>query len=137
MEQSYQIENGNTLIVNYAYTEQDVVCYTDLIKVYVALDNGKVIGFEAQGYVMHHTARTIPEAAVGKDEAQTKISPYLTVLSHQMAVIPTSGKNEIFCHEFKCENTDGSHYIVYINAETGREEKILILIEDETGTLTI
>ena len=45
--------------------------------------------------------------------------------------------NEVFCHECKCENGDGSLYIVYINAETGTEEKILILLESENGTLTI
>ena len=28
-------------------------------------------------------------------------------------------------------------YIVYVNAETGEEENILILIEDENGVLTI
>ena len=61
----------------------------------------------------------------------------LKVLAHEMAIIPTSGKNETFCHEFKCENGDGSRYIVYINAETGNEEKILILLENENGTLTI
>ena len=60
----------------------------------------------------------------------------LKVLAHEMAVIPTSGKNEAFCHEFKCEN-GGNRYIVYINAETGNEEKILILLENENGTLTI
>ena len=65
------------------------------------------------------------------------MSPRLTVLSHQMAVIPTEGKYEVYCHEFKCETESGRHYIIYVNAETGEEEKILILIESESGTLTL
>lgn len=137
MRQSYQYADGNTLTVNYAYVQDGVICYTDLIKVSVALDNGRIVGFESQGYIMNHTNRTIPAVKVDENEARQKISPLLKVLAHEMAIIPTSGKNETFCHEFKCENGDGSRYIVYINAETGNEEKILILLENENGTLTI
>lgn len=137
MKKSYEVVDGNVLTVNFAYTKDKVICYTDLAKVSVALDNGNIISFENQGYVMNHTVRTIPAARISEKEAQKKVSPYLTVLSHEMAVIPTSGKNEVFCHEFKCENQDGSHYIVYINALTGAEEKILILIENQNGTLAI
>ncbi len=137
MKQSYQIVDGNILTVNFAYTKDNVVCYTDLIKVSVALDNGKIVGFESQGYIMNHTERTIPETKVDENEAKKKVSPLLTILAHEMCIIPTSGKNEIFCHEFKCENDSGAHYIVYVNAQTGDEEKILILLETESGTLTI
>lgn len=138
MKQSYQIVDGNILTVNYAYTQDNVVCYTDLIKVSVALDNGKIVGFESQGYVMNHIAtRDIPAIKIDENEAKKKVSPLLKILSHEMTIIPSSGKNEIFCHEFKCENDSGSHYIVYINAITGAEEKILILLETENGTLTI
>lgn len=137
MKQSYELIDGNVLTVNFAYEKDNAICYTDLIKVSVALDNGNIVGFENQGYVMNHTVRTIPAAKIPEKEAQKKVSPYLTVLAHEMAVIPTSGMNEVFCHEFKCENQDGSHYIVYVNALTGAEEKILILIENENGTLTI
>ena len=137
MTKSYEIMDGNTLTVNFAYTKDGVICYPDLIKVHVALDSGKIIGFEGQGYVMNHVKRDIPAVEISEEDAKSKISPYLTVLSHELAIIPTSGKNEVFCHEFKCENGDGSHYIVYINAVTGAEEKILILLEDENGTLTI
>jgi germination protein YpeB len=137
MRHSYQYADGNTLTINYAYVQNGVICYPDLIKVSVALDNGRIVGFESQGYIMNHTERTIPTVKVSEDEARQKISSMLKVLAHEMAVIPTSGKNEAFCHEFKCENGDGNRYIVYINAETGSEEKILILLENENGTLTI
>jgi hypothetical protein len=43
----------------------------------------------------------------------------------------------VFCHEFKCEAEDGRHYITYVNAENGRVERILILIESENGTLAM
>ena len=136
MTESYYMTEGNVCTVNFAYTQEGVICYPDLIKVSVALDNGEVVGFEALGYFMSHTERTIPSVSVSAEEAQSRVSPVLTVLSHELAIIPTSGKYEVLCHEFKCENADGEHIIVYVNCETGNEERILILIETESGTLT-
>jgi germination protein YpeB len=137
MKQSYEMTNDNSCTVNFAYTEGGAICYTDLIKVTVALDNGSIVGFESQGFVMNHTARAIPAAKISEAQAKTKVSTFLKVLSHEMAVIPTAGKNEVFCHEFKCENDNGNHYIIYVNALTGNEEKILILQETPEGTLAI
>jgi germination protein YpeB len=137
MKQSYEINDGNILVVNYAFTKDGVICYPDLVKVSVALDNGKIVGFESQGYTMNHTDRTIPQVSVDENTAKQKVSPHLKVLAHNLAIIPTSGKNELFTHEFICENDNGNHYIVYVSAETGKLEKILILIESENGTLTI
>ncbi len=137
MKTSYWTLNENSVTVNFAYTQNGVICYPDLIKVTVSLQNGGVTGFEALGFIMSHHERDIPQAKISADAAQAKISPDLKVLSHNMSIVPSSGKYEVFCHEFKCENKDGKHYIVYINAETGGEEKILILIEDENGTLTL
>ena len=137
MHPSYYTLQESSVIVNLAYSQDGVICYTDLIKVRVALDNGDVTSFESHGYIMNHTERDIPQAAVSEEEAASKISGQLTVLSHQLAIIPSAGKYELFCHEFKCENESGAHYIVYVNAESGVEEKILILLEDENGTLVI
>ncbi len=137
MRESYYMTEENVCAINFAYTQDGVICYTDLIKVAVALDDGSIVGFEALGYVMSHTQREIPAAEVSEETAREKVSPGLEVLSHELAVIPTKGKYEVFCHEFKCQSQDGRHYIVYVNTETGVEEKILILLESESGTLTI
>ena len=52
-------------------------------------------------------------------------------------MIPTGGEYEVLCHEFKCEDEDGRHVIVYVNAQNGQEEKLLLLLEDENGTLVL
>lgn len=137
MQRSYYQINNNVLVANFAYSQDGVICYPDLIKVSVAMDNGRIVGFEAAGYIASHTERTIPEATISESEAAEKLYSDLTVLSHNMVIIPSQGENEIFCHEFKCSLSDGRHYILYVNAQTGIEEKILILLEDETGTLTL
>lgn len=137
MKESYWIINNNVITINFAYVQDGVICYSDLVKVSIGLDNGRLIGFEAMGYVTSHTARDIPGQAVSADEAKSKVSDNLTILSHSMALIPSSGKYEIYCHEFKCSTEDERHYIIYVNAETGEQENILILIENENGTLTM
>ena len=137
MEPTYYINQKNILTVNFAARQGEVLCYPDLIKVAVALDSGSIVGFEAEGYLMNHARRTLETPVVSEEAARAVLDPELECLSHQLVLIPTSGKYEVLCHEFKCRLEDGRHYIVYVNAQTGSEEKILILIEDERGTLTI
>ena len=137
MKQSYSMISNNILTVNYAFEQNGVVCYPDLIKVSVALDNGAVVGFEAQGFIVNHMERNLPQPKVAREEAQGKIAQNLTVDAYALAVIPTSGKNEVFCHEFKCTSTDGRKYIVYISCETGSEQDILILQETPEGVLAM
>ena len=137
MEPTYHISQDNILTVNFAARQGETLCYPDLIKAAVALDSGSIVGFEVEGYLMNHTQRTLESPAVSEETARAVLDPDLECLSHQLALIPTAGKYEVLCHEFKCQLEDGRHYIVYVNAQTGSEEKILILIEDESGTLTI
>lgn len=137
MAATYYIMQDHILTINFAAQQDGTICYPDLIKVSVALDNGRMVGFENAGYLMNHTVRSLSEPAVSLAQAQLTVEPSLNILSHQLALIPTGGEYEVLCHEFKCETGDGKHYIVYVNAQTGSEEKILILIEDETGTLAI
>lgn len=135
MSETYHIRQGGKITVNFSWQDGDVLCYSDLIKVTVALDTGDVTGFEAHGYVMNHRKRDLPSPSISQAEARTVVPDALTILAHQLALIPTSGKNEILCHEFKCQTGDGQHILIYVNAQTGQEEKILLLLEDENGTL--
>ena len=137
MAETYHMTQGGILTVNFAWRQDDVLCYSDLVKVSVALDTGKVCGFEAKGYLTAHCRRELPETAVSADDARAKVPDSLEVLGAQLALTPSDGQYETLCHEFKCAAEDGQHYIIYVNAVTGEQEKILILLEDESGTLTI
>jgi hypothetical protein len=94
-------------------------------------------GLDAESYVRSHTQREKPTATVPEHEARTLVDESLTILSQRLAVIPTPGGNERLCYEFRCENPAGEHYLLYVNAATGQQERILILLEDENGTLAI
>ena len=101
------------------------------------MSTGHIIGYEARGYIMSHTQRELTEPAISPEAAESAVSAELKVLESQLCVIPTAGKNEIYCIELKCESKEGKHYLLYINAMTGAEEKFLILLENENGTLSI
>lgn len=131
----YQKDNGIATI-NFAYSQDGIVCYSDLIKVRVALNTGEIIGFEAKGYLMNHTERDIPEPAISAEEAKTFVSTNLDVTAAGLALIPKDSLQEVLCYEFKGTFND-KNFLIYVNAENGREEKIFLLIENEGGVMTI
>lgn len=135
VESYYEKDNG-VVTVNFAYTQGGVTCYSDLIKVKVALDNGEVLGIELHGYLMNHKYRSFPAVSLSEDEAKAKISPHLQVTATGLALIPKEGAEEKLCYEFKGSH-NGRNFIIYIDVQTGLEEEILMLIESENGTLAI
>lgn len=132
----YEIEE-NVMTVNFAYYDVDKCVYADLVKVSVAMDNGDVLGYDARGFLTNHKERTYPKKLYSQIKAEQKVSPKLSVKSHRLAVIPKDNLEETLCYEFKCKADNGRNVLVYINAENGNEEQILILVESDSGTLTI
>ncbi|MEG0691735.1 MAG: germination protein YpeB [Oscillospiraceae bacterium] len=132
----YEISN-NVLTINYAYTQDNVLIYTDLIKVSVAMDNGEVTGFDSRGYITNNHYRDLVSPQITENYAKLSVSELLTIEKSQLCIIPSGGLNEVLCYEFKCKSEDNSDVLVYINANTGTEEQILILIISENGQLTI
>lgn len=135
-ETYYEIAN-NICTINFAYMQGDVTCYTDLIKVGIAMDTNEVVSFDARGFIVNHKERSLPQAKITRDKALQSVSKNLTVQSSKMALIPTSGMNEVLAHEIKATGKNGEHILVYVNAITGAEEQILILIENKNGVLTV
>ncbi|MBE5822146.1 MAG: germination protein YpeB [Clostridiales bacterium] len=136
MIETYHMNENGSVIINYAYTENDIIMYTDLIKLKIALDNGEVVGMEANGYLYNHHDRSNKKSSLSINEAREKISPLVQIISERQCIIPTDWKTELLCYEFKGIVEDTT-YLIYINAENGKEENIYILIDDENGMLTI
>lgn len=136
MKDTYYQKTDGTAIICYAYTQDNAIIYPDLVKVKVALDNGEIVGLESKGYLYNHRVREIPKAKLSIDEARKKINNRINISTQKMAIIPTDFKTEIYCYEFKGKS-DGRDFIVYINANTGAEEDVLLLITTENGTLTM
>ena len=136
MRESYFTNQNGILTINYAYNQSGVICYPDLIKVKVALDNGEVLGIETQGYLNSHHAREMPTANISMQEAEEKLNPKLTIEARNVAVIPTDWKTELTAYEFRGKMEE-REFIVYINIESGKEEKIFMILETPGGTFTL
>ena len=136
MKETYFLKQQGVVTVNYAYTQDGVVMYPDLIKVKIALDDGEVLGIETTGYLNNHTERDISKVAITKEEAKKTLNKDLQIESEGLAYIPTEWETEILCYEFKGKVED-REFLVYINAENGREEDILIITDTPNGTLTM
>lgn len=136
MKDTYYFEAGGIATINYAYTEGDITYYPDLIKVKVALDNGEVVGFEAKGYLMNHHDRDLGKPKITQEEARAKVIRGEDIKASGLAVIPTNYGTEILCYEFigKLKEKD---FLVYINANTGAEEQVLLILNTEDGVLTM
>ena len=137
MKESYWTVYSDTVMINFAPVQNRVVLYPDLVKVSIALDDGSVCNFEAQGYIMNHREREIPPVGISFEQAKEHVSEALEIKGHNLAIVPGTGGGEKFVYEMQCERGDGSHCLVYLNAQTGDEEQIFILIEEENGILAI
>ncbi|WP_026893563.1 germination protein YpeB [Clostridiisalibacter paucivorans] len=136
MEPNYSLKYDGSILYNFAYTKDDVTIYTDLIKVKIALDNGEIIGFDASKYLKSHYEREIDTPEITKEQARERVRYDFDISKTRLAIIPDRGNNDLLCYEFRGKYK-GLDFIVYINAATGKEEKILKIIKDENGTLMI
>lgn len=135
MKESYFASSNGVCTVNFAYFENNITYYSDLMKVGIAQDTGQVVSFTASGYLMNHKKRTVENSVIDEERAKASLKDNLQVKSVGQAFIPTSSLNEAFCYEFKCTSEDSRDIIVYVNASTGMEEDVLILLKADNGTL--
>lgn len=137
MKQSYYMIQDGVLTVNFEYEQDGVLCYPDLIKVGIALDSGMLQSYDASGYIAAHTERQWPENRISEEEAAEKLPKTLRAEKSALTLIPRDGGEETLCYEFLCSTENERRCLIYINAETGAQERIMLLLEDENGTLTI
>lgn len=132
---TYYLKSENMVTISFAATQDDVIIYSDLIKVKVALDNGEIMTYEANGYIYNHKERNI-NASKTIDEAREVLYKDLTIENERLCIIPTDSKDEVLVYEFE-GIIDENRFLVYVNANTLVEEKIYILLETEGGTLAM
>jgi len=134
MKYSYYEYAEASVVINYAPVVDGVLMYPDLVKVKVSMADGGIEGCEALGYVMMHGPRTIAAPRLTVADAMTCVSPKLAVQGSQLVVIPLGSYREVLCYEFRTVK-DGTEYLVYINADSGKMEKIFELLVNDYGAL--
>jgi len=136
MKKTYYIKQDGIITINYAYEQDDVIVYPDLIKVKVALDNGEVLGIETTGYLNNHETRNIDKAnIISVNQAIKLANENLKIESTRLCIIPTEFETEIFCWELKGKVEDRD-FLLYVNAKTGKVEDIQVIIQTDNGILT-
>lgn len=133
---TYYFADEGVCTVNFAYKEGSTICYPDLIKIGVALDDGEIVFVEAGGYIANHYTRTIATPKYTVSEARERLSKSLKINDVNRCIIPTDGKHEKYCYEFYCVGIDNEELLIYVNVDNLEEEQILLLLKTDGGTLT-
>ena len=137
IKESYYAVTDGIMTINFAFYENDITYYTDLIKVSVALDNGEITAFDSTGYLMNHTNRAdTGENKYTIEEAEKLLNATLKVKASKKVFIPTDYGTEIYAYEYHCVAPDEKEILVYIDPKTGVEAEILILLYSDNGVLT-
>ncbi len=136
LKESYYFIDDGVCTINFSAVQNDIILYPDLIKVSVSLENGKILSFDATGYISNHAERKVPENKMSLIDAKESINDELTIIDSRVCVIPTEWKTEQYCYEFHCKTHNGQELLVYIDSVTGQEDNILILLYSDNGVLT-
>ncbi len=136
MKESYYSIYDGICTVNYAYEQQGVICYPDLIKVSISLETGKIVSLDARGFIMNHHERALETDILSEEQCLSQLSPGLTVIESKKAVIPLKTGKEAYCYEFRCKTSFDSEALVYVDCVTGKEQEILLLLYSDNGVLT-
>jgi spore germination protein len=113
----------NVANLTFAKRENDITIYPQQINVTVALDNGEITGLQTTDYVFGQKERKFAAPKVNAEEARKTLSGAMEITSKSLAVIKDNMDQEILCHEF-LGSMNGNHYRIYVNGETGVEEKV-------------
>ena len=131
MKPVWTSENGTTCNLNFAYIQNGVVVYSDMVKVKVCEERGIVTGMEAISYVLNHSTRDIPKATISKSEAQSKLNGGFNVQGSRLTIIPTDG-GEALAYEFIGTYGENDYYI-YVDAKTGEEIEMFTVVGTAQG----
>ncbi len=133
---TYYLEIENMITINYAMVQDNITLYPDLIKVKIAMDDGEVCSVETTGYIFNHKERTDIKPEITIEEARNVLNKNIKVSEESVAIIPNESKKEVLTYEFKGRIND-KDFIIYVNAKTGEEEQVLLIINTPGGTLTM
>ena len=128
----YQVYDG-LAVINFVAVQDGVLLYPDLVKVQIRMDTGEVVGLEANNYLMNHTRRTGLAPALSAQEALEKVSSRLEAGQARLCVIPYR-EGERLCYEVPGRYEE-REYRVYIDALTGEETEVLMMVDSVEGRM--
>ena len=137
MERTAWRNTGDALTVSFCPVQDGVRCYADEIRLTVALDDGSLLSFDASGYLQNHRRREAERPQASAEDARSLLSPALAVEEEFLSYLPLSGGGEKLCFTFLCKDAAGGRWLVFSSAATGAQERIVRVLESETGLETL
>ena len=104
-------------------TEDGVALLPDTVAVTVESATGELCSWNADGYIMYHTARDLTPELDG-ETAAAAVPDTLSILGSRLALVRSDDGVETICWEFACENASGGGVNVFVDAKTGLQAKI-------------
>ena len=123
---------GNVASITYVADIGGVRAYTDMIRVRVCEEKGRVIGMDAHAYLVNHHGKREQRPTLTQAQARAKLSSVLEVRSAHMALIPFAGR-EVLTYEFVCDYKE-EQYLLYLDAHSGEEVRIFRVHESAQGS---
>ena len=133
MEPSYYQVYDGLAVIHFAALQNGVLLYPDQLKLQIRMDTGEVVGLEANQYLMNHTHRANLKPTLTQEQALERVSSQLAVEGVRLCVIP-EGDGERLCYEVKGVYQQQT-YMVYIDANTGEEANVLMMVDGAEGPL--
>ncbi|BAS28379.1 germination protein YpeB [Limnochorda pilosa] len=114
----------------------DVLIYPDMVKVTVAADNGEILHYDAQSYLMNHTDRRLGKPELSEQEARRRLPPdFEPDGPGRLALIPTDSLREVLTYEYR-GRVGSQRFILFLNADSGDTEEILQVVPSSEGEVT-
>ncbi len=128
----YQMYDG-LAVIHFVAMQDGVLLYPDQLKLQLRMDTGEVVGMEANQYLMNHNRRTSLTPKLTQEEALDSVSDQLAAESIRLCMIPEQD-SERLCYEVTGTYQDQT-YMVYIDALTGEEAEVLMMVDGAEGRL--
>ncbi|HEU5139835.1 MAG TPA: PepSY1/2 domain-containing protein, partial [Bacillales bacterium] len=104
--------------------EQDGVrIYPESIRLKVSLDKGHVVGYDATDFVAFNRQREIKKPDLNQKQALKSLNENVDVKIVRKAIITNDLGKEVLCYEVLGTIKDDT-YRIFVNANTGTEEKV-------------
>jgi len=114
-------------VVTFAQTSGKIRFYPSTIRLKVALDNGEVHGFDASDYLIHKniTLQHYKPELTAK-QARQGLNKDLDIQETELAVYENELGMNVLCYAFLGTRNQDT-YRIFINANTGQQEKVELL----------
>lgn len=136
MSPVWSAESDGVIYMNLCHKQDGVIIYPDMVKVKINSSDGHVTGCETLQYLFNHTQRSLEKPALSSEDILSRKWGELETKSVRLAVIPTPGGGERLAYEVY-GMVGEEKFFVYADVNTGREVRVLKVVDSEQGELLI